>query len=73
MTAGSDFQDQTPPPTPTPKKHYHYPPIDADGVIPWPAGQTFQQALGAALPPVIRQKTNQTDFTIRLDIDANEV
>lgn len=70
----ADFQDITDKPDPTPKKHYLLTPANQAVAqpIPWPAGQTFQAALGAALPPIIRNKTNQTDFTISIVIDAQE-
>jgi hypothetical protein len=70
-----DFQDLTPAPDPAPKKRYLLTPKHSDSVqqpIPWPAGQTFQQALGAALPAAIRNKTNLTDFRIILVVDATE-
>jgi hypothetical protein len=71
-----DFEDLTPAPDPAPKKRYLLTPKNSGAVqqpIPWPAGQTFQQALGAALPTAIRNKTNLTDFKIVLVIDAQEV
>lgn len=70
-----DFQDITATPDPTPKKHYLLTPATAAVVQPiaWPAGTTFQNALGAALPAVIRNKTNLTDFQISIVIDAKEV
>lgn len=69
-----DFQDITPAPNPTPKKRYLLTPGDkaVSQPIPWPAGTTFQAALGAALPAAIRNKTNLTDFTISIVIDAQE-
>lgn len=70
----ADFQDITPTPIPVPKKRYLLAPDNSNGLQPinWPAGTTFQNALGAALPAVIRNKTNQTDFTITVVIDARE-
>lgn len=69
-----DFQDITPAPDPSPKKRYLLTPANqvVAQPIPWPAGTTFQNALGTALPAIIRNKTNQTDFTISIVVDAQE-
>lgn len=71
----NDFQDLTPQPDPTPKKRYLLRPGNAavQQPISWPAGTTFQAALGAALPAAIRNKTNATDFTIEIVVDAKEI
>jgi hypothetical protein len=69
-----DFQDLTPAPNPTPKKRYALAPDNPAVAQPilWPAGTTFQAALGAALPAAIRNRTNLTDFTILITVDARE-
>ena len=70
-----DFDDITPTPDPTPKKRYLLRP-GTNGVpqpFPWPAGQTFVQAISAALPAAIKNKTNLTEFTVTIVIDAKEV
>lgn len=69
----TDFSDQTPNPDPAPKKHYVYSSFNGASPIPWPTGQTFQQALGAALPAAIRNRTNLTDFVINITLDVREV
>jgi hypothetical protein len=70
----ADFQDITPAPNPTPKKRYVLTPANGVVVQPiaWPAGVTFQNALGAALPAIIRNKVNLADFTFSIVIEANE-
>lgn len=70
----ADFQDMTPAPMPTPKKRYLITPQNTSGLQPiaWPAGATFQAALVAALPAAVRAKTNLTDFSISIVIDAQE-
>lgn len=69
----NDFDDVTSPPDPTPKKRYRFDTRFQGSPLPWPAGMTFQQALAAALPLAMRQKTNATDFVISIEIEAREV
>ncbi len=68
----NDFDDLTPAPDPAPKKRYQFDSRYGQS-IPWAAGQTFQQALAAALPAAIRQKINATDFLLNIVIEAREV
>lgn len=71
-----DFEETTPPPDPTPKKVYVWPARqEADGAndIPWTTGQTFQQAIAAALPVAVRQKTLAFDARIRLRIQVEQL
>lgn len=70
--AANDFTDDTPPPNPAPKKIYRLR-AGVLGEIPWPAGQTFQQALAAALPGAIRNRTNGSDFVIHVELEAIEL
>lgn len=67
-----DFTDETPAPNPAPKKHFTAGP-GVFGEIPWPAGQTFQQALGAAFPAGMKNRTNLTDFVIHISLEAIEL
>jgi hypothetical protein len=68
----NDFIDMTPEPTPSPKKVYRWPQSGETVLIPWAVGQTFQQAIGAAIPAAIRNKTLAFSATIRLVIDVKE-
>ena len=65
----TDFSDVTKSPDPTPKKKYHF----AKDGMDWTAGQTFQQALAAALPAALRGKTLSFNAKIDIGITVNEV
>lgn len=71
---GFDFDDVTPTPDPSPKKVFQF--RGADGgfqVIPWTAGQTFQQAIAAELPAAVRTRINAFDATIEIIMNIREV